>query len=117
MKMWLRFRLVALLAVSLCAALALGACGGSKGSAGAESETAKDAQEKAQRELPPLPSEAKDMSLPPVQVSTLDNGLQLNTIATDQLPVVYATLVIRHDEAVERRDRRGDRVPRRRSLG
>ncbi|MBW2214188.1 MAG: insulinase family protein [Deltaproteobacteria bacterium] len=95
MKMWLRFRLVALLAVSLCAALALGACGGSKGSAGAESETAKDAQEKAQRELPPLPSEAKDMSLPPVQVSTLDNGLQLNTIATDQLPVVYATLVIR----------------------
>jgi predicted Zn-dependent peptidase len=95
MKMWLRFRLVTLLAVGVCAASMLGACGRSKGSAGAEPETAKDAQEKAQREPPPSPSEAKDMSLPPVQVSSLDNGLELNTIVTDQLPVVYATLVIR----------------------
>jgi zinc protease len=95
MKMWLRFRLVTLLAVGVCAASMLSACGGSKGSAGAEPETAKDAQQKAQRETPPSPGEAKDISLPPVQVSSLDNGLQLNTIVTDQLPVVYATLVIR----------------------
>jgi predicted Zn-dependent peptidase len=35
------------------------------------------------------------MSLPPVRVSELKNGLEVNTIVTDQLPVVYATLVIR----------------------
>ena len=81
------------------------------------------------------------MSLPPVQVADLDNGLQVNTIVTDQLPVVYATLVIRSGgesdpaklpglsglvaqmlkEGTTKRssaaDRRGDRVPRRRSLG
>ena len=93
--MWLRTRSVALLGLSLCTALMLGACGGSKGSAGAASETAKDAQAETKREAPPSPGEAKDMSLPPVLVSSLDNGLQVNTIVTDQLPVVYATLVIR----------------------
>ena len=68
-----------------------------QGGAGAEPETAKDAQAKAQpeREPPPPPSEPKDMSLPPVHVASLDNGLQLNTVVTDQLPVVYATLVVR----------------------
>jgi zinc protease len=87
MKMWLRVLTLSLLV----------ACGGSKGSTGAESETAKDAQHKAQaeREAPPAPGEAKDMALPPVHVADLDNGLQVNTIVTDQLPVVYATLVIR----------------------
>ncbi|MBW2405672.1 MAG: hypothetical protein JRF42_18270, partial [Deltaproteobacteria bacterium] len=87
MKMWLR-----VLALSL-----LVACGGSKGSTGAAPETAKDAQHKAQteREAPPASGETKDMTLPPVHVADLDNGLQLNTIVTDQLPVVYATLVIR----------------------
>ena len=92
--MWVRFRLVV---VGLFALSLLNACGGSKGSAGAEPETAKDAQAKAQpeREPPPKPSEPRDMSLPPVQVANLDNGLQINTIVTDQLPVVYATLVVR----------------------
>jgi zinc protease len=87
MKMWLRLGALSLLV----------ACGGSKGTTGAESESAKDAQQKerAEREAPPASGEAKDMSLPPVQVARLDNGLQLNTIVTDQLPVVYATLVIR----------------------
>lgn len=62
-----------------------------------EPETAKDAQAKAapERELPPSPTPAKDLALPPVQIADLDNGLQVNTIVTDQLPVVYATLVIR----------------------
>jgi len=94
MTMWLRFRLVV---VGLFALSLLAACSGSKGSAGAEPETAMDAQQKAQpeREPPPAPSEPKDMSLPPVQVASLDNGLQINTIVTDQLPVVYATLVVR----------------------
>jgi zinc protease len=98
MKMWLRFRLVGLVIVpSLCALSLLVACGGSKGGTSAEPETAKDAQAEAQpeREPPPAPGEAKDMSLPPVQISDLANGLQVNTIVTDQLPVVYATLVVR----------------------
>jgi predicted Zn-dependent peptidase len=97
MTMWLRFRLANLIVGGLCALSLLVACGGSKGSAGAEPETAKDAQQKAQpeREPPPAPGEPKDMSLPPVHVAGLDSGLQVNTIVTDQLPVVYATLVIR----------------------
>ena len=92
--MWLRFRR---LVVGLSAVSLLAACGGSKGSSGVEPETAKDAQAKAQpeREPPPAPSEPKDMSLPPVHVTSLDNGLQINSIVTDQLPVVYATLVVR----------------------
>jgi hypothetical protein len=92
MKMWPRFRLVVL---GLCAFSLLAAC--SKGGTSAEPDTAKDAQAKAQpeREPPPAPGEAKDLSLPPVQVADLKNGLQVNTIVTDQLPVVYATLVIR----------------------
>ena len=95
MKMWVRFRLAGLVVILGLSALSSAACGGSEGTAGAE--TAKDAQAKAQpeREAPPAPSEPKDMSLPPVQVSDLDNGLQVNSVVTDQLPVVYATLVIR----------------------
>jgi predicted Zn-dependent peptidase len=91
MTMWLRFRFVA----GLCALSLLAACGGSKGTTSGEPETAKDAQDKAQREPPPAPSEPKDLLLPPVQVADLGNGLQVNTIVTDQLPIVYATLVIR----------------------
>ena len=44
MKMWLRLRWAGLLVVLSLSALSLTACGGSKGSAGAETETAKDAQ-------------------------------------------------------------------------
>ncbi len=54
-----------------------------------------DASGQAERELPPAPSEPKDLTLPTVHVSELENGLQVNTIVADQLPVVYATLVIR----------------------
>jgi len=91
--MWLRFRFVA----GLCALSLLAACSGSKGTMSAEPESAIDAQQNAQpeREPPPPPSEPKDLSLPPVQVANLDNGLQVNTIVTDQLPVVYVTLVVR----------------------
>jgi zinc protease len=60
-------------------------------------QTAKDAQDEAEpeRQAPPAPAAAKDLVLPPVEIANLDNGLQVNTIVTDQLPVVYATLVIR----------------------
>ena len=94
MKMCRAFRLVA---VGLCGLSLLTACGGSKGSTSAQPTTAKDAQAKAQPETepPPPPGEVRDMSLPPVEVTDLDNGLQVDTVVTTQLPVVYATLVVR----------------------
>lgn len=49
----------------------------------------------AERETPPNPAAAKKLILPPVDIAELTNGLQVNTIVADQLPVVYATLVIR----------------------
>lgn len=83
-----RFTILCLSAVTLLAACAKDS---------PEPETAKDAQAEAapERELPPPPAPAKDLALPPVQIADLDNGLQVNTIVTEQLPVVYATLVIR----------------------
>ena len=81
----------------LAASLLIAGCGGSKGSAVTPPETAAGAETAAQPErvAPPPPSPAKDVSLPPVEVDRLGNGLQVNTIVTDQLPVVYASLVVR----------------------
>jgi len=94
MKIWLTFRLAV---VALCGLSLLAACGSSKGRTSAEPQTARNAQGKAQPDLstPPAPGKVEDMSLPPVQVADLDNGLQVNTVVTTQLPVVYATLVVR----------------------
>jgi len=83
--------------VALGAALVVAACSGAKGSGTGGPQSAKDANALAQpeRQSPPAPTEAKDMSLPPVHIAELSNGLQVNTIVADQLPVVYATLVMR----------------------
>jgi zinc protease len=84
----LRFALVPLFALALLAACAKDA---------PEPNSAKDAEAGAasDRQTPPAPAEAKNLVLPPVEIANLDNGLQVNTIVTEQLPVVYATLVIR----------------------
>lgn len=62
-----------------------------------EPETANDAKAQAEpaQPEPPAPAPAQDLSLPPVEIADLDNGMQVNTIVSDQLPVVYATLVVR----------------------
>ncbi len=80
---------------SLFTLLTVTACG-SKGAAPKETETANTAKssEPSTREPPPAPSEPKDVSLPPVDVTQLENGLQVNTIVANDLPVVYATLVV-----------------------
>ena len=79
---------------ALCVVALLAAC--SKEGATVPPETAQDVQQAAaQRQAPPAPAEPKDLTLPSVHVSSLKNGLQVNTIVTDQLPVVYATLVVR----------------------
>ncbi len=82
------FIVTALLALSLLCACAKDA---------AEPKTAKDAKAEAEpaKPTPPAPVAAKDLVLPPVEIADLDNGLQVNTIVADQLPVVYATLVVR----------------------
>lgn len=81
--------------LSLCAFVFVTACG-PKGAAPLETETAQvvKSAEPSTREPPPPPGEAKDVSLPPVDVTKLDNGLQVNTIVANELPVVYATLVV-----------------------
>jgi len=88
----LRFPFVS---VSLYALFIVTACG-PKGAAPLESETAQAAKtaERSTREPPPAPGEPKDVSLPPVEITQLDNGLQVNTIVANELPVVYATLVV-----------------------
>ncbi|MEM8608044.1 MAG: pitrilysin family protein [Myxococcota bacterium] len=77
------------------ALVALTACG-SQGSTATETTTADSvkAAEPPSKELPPPPSETKDVSLPAVDVAELANGLQVNTIVSSELPVVYATLVV-----------------------
>ena len=59
-------------------------------------ETAESAKvaEPPQGESPPSPGEPKDVSLPPVEITELGNGLEVNTIVMHDLPVVYATLVV-----------------------
>lgn len=79
--------------LGMCAVALLASCAKSS----PDAETAQDVQAKAEpeRQPPPAPAAAKDLTLPPIQITDLDNGLQVNTIVTDQLPVVYATLVVR----------------------
>jgi len=79
----------------LCALVLVTACG-PKGAASLEIETAQDAKtaKRSAREPAPAPGEPKDVSLPTVDITELDNGLQVNTIVANELPVVYATLVV-----------------------
>lgn len=52
-------------------------------------------------EQPPEPSEPRDLDFPPLNDSSLDNGLQLLTIEREQLPLVYVRLVIRSGSAAD----------------
>ena len=90
----MRLRL-SFVSLSLCALFMVTACG-PKGQAPRETETTQgaEAMEPPTREPPPAPGEPKDVSLPTVEVTDLDNGLQVNTIVANELPVVYATLVV-----------------------
>jgi predicted Zn-dependent peptidase len=52
-----------------------------------------------EREAPPPSATPREVSFPPIARSSLDNGLELNTVALPQLPLVYATLIIKHGSA------------------
>ncbi len=47
------------------------------------------------REPPPQGGTARDIAFPAITRSSLPNGLELNTVSSTQLPVVYLQLVIR----------------------
>ncbi|MCB9601388.1 MAG: insulinase family protein [Sandaracinus sp.] len=49
----------------------------------------------AEREPPPDSGPARDVAFPPIVRTTLANGLELNTVTNDQLPVVHLRLVVR----------------------
>lgn len=49
----------------------------------------------APRQPPPASAAPRDVHLPPVVRSTLRNGLEVNTVRADRLPVAYVRLVVR----------------------
>lgn len=52
-------------------------------------------QAEAKKESPPPPGKPKDVAFPAIVRDTTGNGLELDTVAQSQLPVVYVQLVIK----------------------
>lgn len=89
-----------LTASSLSAVLAFVACGGATTPAPVAAPEPTPAPEpapvaEAPREAPPESGPARDIAFPPIERVTLANGLELNTVTSSQLPVVYLRLVVR----------------------
>ncbi|UJR79242.1 M16 family metallopeptidase [Sandaracinus amylolyticus] len=84
---------------SLAIALSLVACGPSAQTTtpepGAGGEGAEQAQAETPRVPPPPSGPARDVHLPPIARTTLANGLEVNTVRTNALPLVYVRLVVR----------------------
>lgn len=89
-----------------CLALLAFGCGGPSTTTSAEGDTTatsgSETTEVAEVEAPPAPRQPppesappSDVHLPPATRAVLRNGLELNTVQADRLPVVYARLVIR----------------------
>ncbi|MEO0323193.1 MAG: pitrilysin family protein [Myxococcota bacterium] len=55
----------------------------------------------ATREAPPASGPARDIAFPPIARSELANGLELNVVRWEQLPVVYLRLVIESGAAAD----------------
>lgn len=53
------------------------------------------------RENPPASAAAKDVNFPAIQRTNLDNGLEVNVVELDSLPLVYLRLVIRSGGATD----------------
>ncbi|MFW5876554.1 MAG: M16 family metallopeptidase [Myxococcota bacterium] len=77
----------------------LGACGpkgateGTTPATGAQ-DGADPTRAEAEREPPPDPGEPKDISFPPIVRTKTDQGLEIDTVPWDKLPVVHVQLVI-----------------------
>jgi len=92
--------------VVLTILLALVGCGGpaatdesarAEATTGTETVAETDVAEPppAPRQPPPASAAPRDVHLPPVVRVALRNGLELNTVVADRLPIVYVHLVIR----------------------
>ncbi len=85
-----------IIAVLCCMTASLAACSkDSKPAPQSAQDVAAVPETALAKEPPPAPGEAKDISFPTVAKVDLTNGLQVNTIVANQLPVVYATLVVK----------------------
>lgn len=92
-----RIRLATLLALSA----SLAACGPSASSTTTTApetsgeETTPVAEATPERVQPPASGPARDVHLPPIARTQLENGLEVNTVRSDALPLVYVRLVVR----------------------
>lgn len=89
-----------LLASAFSGGLAFVACGGTTPPPPVvvpepEPEPATEEVVQAPREAPPESGPARDIAFPPIERVSLANGLELNTVRSAQLPVVYLRLVVR----------------------
>jgi zinc protease len=86
------------------------ACGGSTtttgGAGGTEPETGGDEQT-GEREAPPPSGPARDISFPPIVRESLENGLEVNTVESHQLPTLYLRLVVKSGAESDPRDQPG----------
>ncbi len=95
--------------ISLFAAVALGACGGTQTTVD-EVDTTDDTEPVAtapEREEPPPSGPARDVSFPPITRASTESGLEVNSVEWDQLPVVYLRLVIKSGGEADPADRPG----------
>ncbi|GAB4204044.1 MAG: pitrilysin family protein [Sandaracinaceae bacterium] len=69
--------------------------GNGSGSEVVTEATSEEAAPAPARQPPPASAAPRDVHLPPVTRVTLRNGLELNTVQADRLPIVYVRLVIR----------------------
>src|SRR5687768_5002293 len=75
-------------------ALALTACGSSTAPSTTTANTTGD-DVPAERIAPPPSGPARDVHLPAIARTQLANGLEINTVRSDALPLAYVRLVIR----------------------
>lgn len=81
----------------LSVASALFACGATTTPSASSTavQATEDTTEAPERIPPPASGPARDVHLPPITRSELANGLEINTVRSDALPLVYVRLVIR----------------------
>ncbi len=89
--MMMSFRKLTLLSL----ASALAACGGSTTPAPTAQVAENTAGAEPTRIPPPVSGPARDVHLPSITRTELGNGLEINTVRSDALPLVYVRLVIR----------------------
>lgn len=92
------------LILSLCFVLACVGCGSKSPAPESHPKVVQrppPAPQAKRREQPPRSAAAKDIKFPAIQRTNLDNGLEVNVVELDNLPVVYLRLVIRSGSATD----------------